>query len=146
MLQSAVSHLSLKRSRPDGPAKARFHQTWMSPMRPGNPRRKTLSGPAGFERFAVTGFRQCGSHHSRIFAPAGSLGRAPCPVSPGSLQDFPAHAHSAADMPVNGIWSLLEDGILVGWRLRPARVLRSDHGNHSDGATEWSCDLTLRDY
>ena len=88
MLQSAVSHLSLKRSRPDGPAKARFHQTWISPMRPGNPRRKTLSEPAGFERFAATGFRQCGSHHSRIFAPAGSLGRAPCPVSPGSLQAF----------------------------------------------------------
>ena len=27
---------------------------------------------------------------------------------------FPAHAHSAADMPVNGVWSLLGDGVLVG--------------------------------
>src|SRR4029450_10084395 len=44
---------------------------------------------------------------------------------------FPAHAHSAADMSVNGIWSLLGDGVLVGWRLRSARTLRSDHGNQS---------------
>jgi hypothetical protein len=44
---------------------------------------------------------------------------------------FPAHAHSAADVLVNGVWSLLGDGGLFGWRPRSLQALRSDHGNHS---------------